>query len=756
MTLPRSDSSSIVAAMLGAGAVTAQFVGGKATRDALFLASLGFTALPTMVIATAAVSIMLLAVSSRNAHKISPATLVPAAFAASGVLLLLEWFLTYKARSLGAIVVYLHISALGPLLGSGFWLIVSERFDPRTAKKHLGRIAGAGTLGGLLSALLAERVAATFGIAAMLPFLAAFHLFSAWQVRRLAVQSEAAGRAAALEPVPPVPTLSAWRVLAGAPYLRRLATLVLLGATSAALVDYLFKAEAVKMFGRGENLLRFFAIYHAATSLIAFLVQTSSSEAVLARFGLALTASTPSFALLGGGIGGLIAPGLGSLMAARGGESVLRSSLFRSGYELFYTPIQAEEKRATKAIVDVGVDRLGDALGGALVRCALLLSPALQYPVILSMGMVCSAAAIVAASHLTRGYIHTLEKSLLNRAVEIDLSETVDGTTRTVLFKTLGRHSGSRTANQAEAARRADAMTSTALDPEMQQILWLRSRDRARVTDVLRNEAGLTPALVPHAIQLLAWDPVAPDALFALRKVAAERAGELIDALIDPNQDFAVRRRLARVLSACDSQRAADGLLLGLDDLRFEVRYQCGRSLAAMFQRNPALVFDRERIFAVVVRETNVGRPIWESRRLLDEVETPPGEPFVDEFVRNRAGRSLAHVFTLLTLVLPAQPLQIAFRSLHTEDAQLRGTALEYLEGVLPAPIRDRVWPYLEVRGPVSRRARPQEEIVADLMRSNHSIMVNLEDLRRRADSLRAGEGTTKHPTQSATPVEPV
>ena len=125
-------------------------------------------------------------------------------------------------------------------------------------------------------------------------------------------------------------------------------------------------------------------------------------------------------------------------------------------------------------------------------------------------------------------------------------------------------------------------MTSTALDPEMQQILWLRSRDRARVTEVLRSEAGLTPALVPHAIQLLAWDPVAPDALFALRKVAAARVGELIDALIDPNQDFAVRRRLARVLSVCDSQRAADGLLLGLDDLRFEVRYQCGRSLAAL------------------------------------------------------------------------------------------------------------------------------------------------------------------------------
>ena len=80
---------------------------------------------------------------------------------------------------------------------------------------------------------------------------------------------------------------------------------------------------------------------------------------------------------------------------------------------------------------------------------------------------------------------------------------------------------------------------------------------------------------------------------------------------------------------------------------------------------------------------------------------------FVDEFVRDRAGESLAHVFTLLSLVLPREPLQIAFRSLHTDDQNLQGTALEYLEGVLPAPIRERLWPFLEDAAPSrARRAR--------------------------------------------------
>ena len=109
---------------------------------------------------------------------------------------------------------------------------------------------------------------------------------------------------------------------------------------------------------------------------------------------------------------------------------------------------------------------------------------------------------------------------------------------------------------------------------------------------ILRDEQGLPAALVPHVIPLLAWDAVAEDAVRALRKVAEERLGALTDALLDPNQPFAVRRRLARVFSICVSQRAVDALLLALDDARFEVRFQCGRSLSAILAKNSLVRID--------------------------------------------------------------------------------------------------------------------------------------------------------------------
>jgi len=741
----KGASRSMATAMLCAGTVTAQLVSGKATRDALFLASLDFTALPTMLVATSVFSILLVAANSRGARWIRPATLVPASCVASGVLFLCEWLLTLRAPSSAAILVYLHISGAGPLLASGFWLIASERFDPRTAKKRFGQIAGAGTIGGLLSALLAERVAALLGVASMLPFLAAFNFLSAWLVRRLADGSDPVGSSRPIAAVhnAPGPSCSGLRVLAEAPYLRHLAALVLLGTTSAALVDYLFKAQAVATVGRGDNLLRFFALYYAATSLITFIVQASSSRFVLDRFGLALTTSTPSLALLAGSVGSLFAPGFGSVLAARGGESIFRGSLFRAGYELFYTPIPAAEKRAAKSIIDVAFDRLGDAVAGGLVRLTLLVAPAAQSSLILSLGMACSAAAVLAASRLNRGYINSLENSLMTRGGDIDVSDVEDGTTRTLMLDALRMNKVRLTASaKATAVKKPDttgsgvgsgagAVKSVSLDPDVQDILWLRSRDRERIAEVLTRQDGLTATLVPHAIPLLAWDPVAEHAVFALRKVAEDRVGQLVDALLNPNQDFAVRRRLARVFSVCVSQRAADGLLFGLDDSRFDVRCQSARSLAAILEKNPRIRIDREQIFAVVLREVAVGRPVWESRRLLDGFDVRDSHSPLDEFVRDRAGESLAHVFTLLSLVLQREPLQIAFRSLQTDDVQLQGTALEYLEGVLPAPIRQRLWPFLELR-PVRRPARPRDEVIADLLRSHHSIMLNLQELQRR------------------------
>jgi hypothetical protein len=409
---------------------------------------------------------------------------------------------------------------------------------------------------------------------------------------------------------------------------------------------------------------------------------------------------------------------------------VLRGSLFKVGYEIFFTPIQPQDKRAAKSIIDVGFDRLGDAVGAAVVAILLRVSLGEPSRELLVAAVVCSGLALFAARRLNRGYIQTLEQNLMHRAVELDLEDVTDLTTRTAMLRTF-RSSGLRTVSFREERER-DPTGYPLDDPEIQALLALRSRDLSRIRPVLQRES-LSAPLIPYAIGLLAWDPVAEEVVTALKRVAEEHVGQFVDALVDPNQPFAVRRRLARVFAVCVSQRAADALLVGLDDLRFEVRFHCGRSLAAIVERSAFVRMDEARVFDIVRREVAVGRPVWEGNRLLDEGD---GGRFVDMIVKRRAGQSLAHVFTLLSLVLPSVPLQVAYKGLQTEDSALRGTALEYLEGVLPRDIRDRLWPFLGddvVRRPASVRSR--EQVLDELLRSNESIMINLQELRQRMTS---------------------
>jgi hypothetical protein len=185
------------------------------------------------------------------------------------------------------------------------------------------------------------------------------------------------------------------------------------------------------------------------------------------------------------------------------------------------------------------------------------------------------------------------------------------------------------------------------------------------------------------------------------------------------------------VFSICRSQRAVDGLMIGLSDPRFEVRFHCGRSLAVITTAAADLHVDSARVLDVVKQEATVSRRVWESRRLLDGVERDEIDPFVDELITHRANQSMAHVFTILSLVLPRAPLRVAFHALHTDDTRLRGTALEYLELTLPPAIHQRLAPFLDNTA-VARTGRTRDAVLSELLLSQDSVLANLSELRRR------------------------
>ena len=165
------------AAAAAAVLITIQLAG-KATRDALFLSTFGVAKLPSMVILAAVLSGVLTLLLARAMARTSPAQLVPRLFVFGSALLAAEWALAIEAPRAGAVLVYLHLTALGAIMVSGFWAMVNERFDPRTARQLIGRITIGASVGGLLGGILPERVGTALPLLSMLPILAVLHLLA--------------------------------------------------------------------------------------------------------------------------------------------------------------------------------------------------------------------------------------------------------------------------------------------------------------------------------------------------------------------------------------------------------------------------------------------------------------------------------------------------------------------------------------------------------------------------------------------------
>ncbi len=135
-------------------------VAGKAARDALFLSNFQGRYLPAMVMTAALVAILLGIVNSRLLTRFSPGRLIPALMWASGLLQMLEWFIYKDAPRWTSVAVYIHVISLGAVITSGFWSVINEQLDPRTAKQNFGRITGAGTIGGMAGGFISERLGA--------------------------------------------------------------------------------------------------------------------------------------------------------------------------------------------------------------------------------------------------------------------------------------------------------------------------------------------------------------------------------------------------------------------------------------------------------------------------------------------------------------------------------------------------------------------------------------------------------------------
>jgi hypothetical protein len=531
----------------------------------------------------------------------------------------------------------------------------------------------------MLGSLAAERIATMIAPVGVLVLLTILHVLCAIGVAMM-------GRAPVLLPREPEAAggISGIRETLHTPYIRTIAVFVVLTSAGSAILDFLLKSNATASFGGGPGLLRFFAVFYGSVQVLSFLAQARSGAAVQ-RLGIGRTMTA-----LPGGVGvasavALILSGWPIITAVRAVEAVLRNSLFRSGYELLFVPMDPQVRRRAKTMLDVVCDRTGEAAGAGLVQLFLLASVASLSSSLLAVIVIIAGVSFWVGQRLDALYLNVVEQQLLKYrdGGPVSLVSEAGWTLLQVGDETTSAHL------PAPPSVRPGSGPAPPVDPQIETLADLRSNDVRRVTSALDRRSTFERMHVAQIIQLLAWDEVLPAARTTLEQMAPAHLGMLIDAMLDPESDFTIRRRLPRILGTITSSRSLDGLVHGLDDRRFEVRYHCSRAISRILAKNRELSIDRGRMIAIVERELDVPPQIWRGYRLLDRIEVEESAEASEP--AEISSRHLEHIFLLLSTIVAREPLDAAVHGIQSSNLGVRGLAIEYLDQVLPAAVLERL-----------------------------------------------------------------
>ncbi|MEZ4374500.1 MAG: Npt1/Npt2 family nucleotide transporter [Polyangiaceae bacterium] len=674
-------------ARIAAATAIAHQIAAKTLRDALFLSYFPVEKLPQVVVLSAGVSIAVVLVASRLLTRFGPARVVPWVFALDAAVFGAAWFTLPVLSHETAVAVYFAVSALGALLVSGFWSAFNESFDPHAAKVEVARVGASATLGGVSGGGLAERASAVVGPRGVLLVLVALALVGGFYVRRFTGRRRHAVQSPLLKTQAGAAVVIEKSNILRSPLLMRVGLLVALLAVASTLLDFVLKAEAQQKFPAEHDLVTFFAAFYTVVSIATFIVQTSLSSRMLQKAGLGSTlALLPLGIVTGAGLASVTLK-VWSAALSKGIEAALTNSTHRSAYELLFTPLSKARKRRTKLIIDVLLQRLGDALGGlTVVGIGFVFVQPSRGLLWITFGI--GVLLVWLVRSVNKAYVAELVGNLERNLLKVEEYRQLDATTRRVIETTVSlNRKGLLAEIERQRAQQSDAPPSADDPPsELCELLTLCTRRDPGLVDRLKK-AQLDRRLAPCVVDLLSEPALEAAARDYLDRLGIHAVGALGDALLEHSASLSRQLILVELLAKTHCPAALAHLWAALDDGSPSLRLAVGATLVRWkqevglpFQPSSALVLSRV--------ERDLERDDWLPDSLHPVLQRGP-HPLLQEH-RVRSPR-LLQAFTLLALLYEPEPLSLALRGLDSGDPVLRGTAIEYLENTVPKRVKQRI-----------------------------------------------------------------
>jgi AAA family ATP:ADP antiporter len=401
----------------------ASSVASKAARDALFLDRFRAIDLPYVDIAIAALVGFAASAYIWFGHRTNLRNLQVGSllfFAMNAVVF--WWWAVASSHESGVlfIAIYLWVGVFSVLAPTQVWTLANRVMTTREAKRSFGFIGSGAILGWIVGGFATRAGVSAYGTENMLAFTAVALLACAglvvliWRERPLYVGNDTPASGSERDTFPLIGT---FRLVAGSPYLKAIAALILISALTTTVAGWQFKAIAKSAVPNTDDLAMFFGTFNMIAGLMSLLLQLLLTGRVLRTMGVGPALFIVPTAMLMGSAGVFL---LGTLVAAaalKASDQVLRYSIDKATVELLYLPVSSAHTFRVKSFIDTVVYRLGDASGGLLV---LLFAAVLGWPParVSLVAIVLIGGWMVAAFVARRQYVENLRASIHQHRVD--------------------------------------------------------------------------------------------------------------------------------------------------------------------------------------------------------------------------------------------------------------------------------------------------------------------------------------------------